>query len=283
MHQRLNFLYECDCDSCKKNESINLALKGDSKKYLKAVEKAFKRLHSNGNYKPEDLNKTPEFKELVKQTSGIFESAITDNDISEEMLKSLKENVFVFSGLKTHAELLEASKLLLTDDNKIKSFSQFSKDVEKIKSGYNENYLDSEYQFALTSSEMAGKWSKVSKDYDLQYRTANDSKVRDSHKLLHNITLPADDSFWIYYYPPNGWKCRCNALEVLKGKYDLSDSKTATSNGEKATSQIGKDGKNKLEIFRFNPGIDKVVFPPAHPYYKVEGASIVEKSLKADL
>ena len=44
-------------------------------------------------------------------------------DIPEAMAKSLKEDVFVFSGLKTHAQLAEASKLLMTADGKIKSFS----------------------------------------------------------------------------------------------------------------------------------------------------------------
>lgn len=223
-----------------------------------------------------------DYEKLVKETSKIFDGAIKDNDIPSEMLYSLKEDTFIFSGLKTHAQLLEASKLLLTDDNKVKSFSQFSKDVENIKANYNQQYLEAEYQFALTSAQMAGKWANISSDYLLQYRTAMDNKVRESHQRLHNITLPVDDAFWIWFYPPNGWRCRCVALEVRRGKYDITDSKTAISEGEKATSQVGKDGKNKLEIFRFNPGREKVVFPPAHPYNKVEGAKQAKEILKSD-
>jgi hypothetical protein len=104
--------------------------------------------------------------------------------------------------------------------------------------------------------------------------------VRDSHDKLRETTLPKDDAFWLSYYPPNGWRCRCTAVQVRKGKFDLSDSDKAIAEGQKATSQIGKDGKNKLAIFRFNPGVQKVVFPPTHPYTKVSGAEKVRKELK---
>ncbi len=256
-----------------------MAAKKDFKQLLKAAEIAFKELHKKGKYSTADLFKIKEYKDLVSGTSGILNSAIQDNKIPDEMLKSLKDDVFLFSALKTHSQLFEASQLLLTEDNTVKSFSQFSKDVEKIKEGYNQQYLESEYQFAITSAQMAGKWAELDNDYLLQYRTADDNRVRESHRKLHNITLPVDDNFWIYYYPPNGWRCRCNAIQVRKGKYTVSSSETSIAAGEKATSQIGTDGKNKLEIFRFNPGREKVIFPPAHPYNKVAGAKEIKKQL----
>ena len=273
-------MYDCDCDDCK-TKTHTLAI-GDSKikNLLNTVEKAFKKLHANGKYKPEDLVKTKAYKDLIAQTSQIYNGAIADNDVPEAMAKSLKEDTFIFSGLKTHAQLAEASKLLLTDDGKIKSFSAFSKDVETIKTNYNENYLEAEYQFAVSSAQLAGNCANFSDDYDLQYRTAGDDRVRDSHDVLRNTTLPKDDPFWISYYPPNGWRCRCLAVQVRKGKYEASSSEKANNEGEKATSQLDKNGKNKLEIFRFNPWLQKVVFPPSHPYSKVAGAEKVRKELK---
>jgi len=105
---------------------------------------------------------------------------------------------------------------------------------------YNKTYLESEYQFAVSSSQMASKWSELgsSQRYNLQYRTAGDDRVRDSHKVLHDITLPKEDVFWNSFYPPNGWKCRCTVVEVLKDKYEISNSETATKAGEKATTEI---------------------------------------------
>ena len=275
-------MYDCDCEDCK-TQTYTLAISESKiKSLLNSVETAFKQLHKKGNYKPEDIAKTKAYKNLVTETSQIFNGAIADNDIPEAMAKSLKEDVFIFSGLKTNAQLAEASRLLLTEDGKIKSFYTFSKDVESIKENYNQKYLDAEYQFAVSSAQSAGNWANISNDYDLQYRTAGDDRVRDSHDKLRDTTLPPDDAFWLSYYPPNGWRCRCTAVQVRKGKFEVSDSKKAITEGEKATSKIDKDGKNKLAIFRFNPGVQKVVFPPTHPYTKVAGAQTVRKELSKE-
>jgi SPP1 gp7 family putative phage head morphogenesis protein len=187
----------------------------------------------------------------------------------------------LFSALRTHAQLFEASRLLKTADGGIKPFNQFAQDIASINKNYNENYLQAEYQFATASALMAQKWSDVEENqdrYNLQYRTAGDEKVRASHQALDMITLPASDTFWNTYYPPNGWRCRCDAVEVLKDKYDVSDSELAIKAGEKATTQLDKNGKNRLEIFRFNPGKQKVIFPPKHPYRKLQGADGVVKT-----
>lgn len=263
-------------------EQLTLDLKPKFKQLLKTVEKAFKTLHKKGNYKPEDLDQVPEYKKLVTDTNAILVKAIDDNDLSENMLKSLNEDTFLFSALKTNAQLFEASRLLLTKDKTIKSFNQFSHDVSKIKSNYNENYLEAEYDFAVGSVLMAERWELFSEGdrYVLQYRTAADDRVRQTHEVLHNITLPKDDPFWDLFFPPNGWRCRCTTVEVLKKLSKLFDSEKAYKKGEIATTQIGKNGKNKLEIFRFNAGKQKVVFPPKHPYNKVEGAKTVKKIIK---
>lgn len=199
------------------------------------------------------------------------------------MRQSLEEDIFLFSGLKTHAQLFEASRQLLTEDKKIKSFSQFSKDVSTIKSNYNENYLEAEYDFAVGSVLMAERWENFndSDRYYLQYRTAADDKVRDSHQVLHETTLPKDDPFWDLFFPPNGWRCRCTVAEVLAYLNDLSDSKKAYKAGESATYQESKNGKNKLEIFRFNPAKEKVSFPPKHPYHKVAGAGKAKEAIQS--
>lgn len=165
----------------------------------------------------------------------------------------------------------EVGKLLLDENDKIKPFSKFKNDVVQVNTDYNKNYLQAEYQFAVGSSQSAARWSEYSNDterYMLQYRTANDDRVRASHQILNEVTLPKDDPFWASYYPPNGWGCRCIVVEVLARKYEKSDSKTAITNGEVATTKLNKDEKNTMEMFRFNPGQKSIVFPDKHPYYQ---------------
>lgn len=162
---------------------------------------------------------------------------------------------------------------LRDDKGRVKGYDAFAHDVRKIHDTYNGAYLRAEYDFAVTSSQMAAKWRDVEAGkgrYDLQYRTAGDGRVREEHAAMHGITLPADDPFWDKYYPPNGWRCRCTAVEVNKGKYPVSDSEEARRTGDKATTKLDRFGNNKAGIFRFNPGKEGKVFPPKHPYGKVD-------------
>ena len=97
---------------------------------------------------------------------------------------------------------------------------------------------------------------------------------------INGTTLPKSSEFWISYYPPNGWRCRCIVVLVLASKYPATDVDKATAAAEKATTQIGKNGKNKLEMFRFNPGLEKRVFPKGNSYEKVVGADKIIKAVK---
>lgn len=281
LHSRLDNLYECHCEDCSKLDADNNKNEKVFKEVLNAAEKALKHLHKKGNYQAEDINDKL-YQNLINETYKVFDETIRDNDIPEEMREKLQNDAFIFSGLKTHSQLLEASTMLLDKEGKIRSFEQFAQDFNKVNKKYNQNYLEAEWQFAISSSQSAANWAKVDKTgrYNLQYRTANDDKVRDQHRALHDITLPKDDEFWSSYYPPNGWRCRCRVVEVLKDKYELSNSETALQLGEKATTQIGANGKNKLEIFRFNPGAEQKLFPPKHPYNRVKGAETVKKILE---
>lgn len=253
---------------------------------LNGVDSAYKTLQQKGNYNPKDLKTVPEYKKLVQETTAVFKKAIKQgitSEIPEVMRKSLDEDVFLFSALKTHAQLFEASRLLTKPDGTIRSAYEFEKAVLKIKETYNVNYLDAERQFAITAAGQAANWVEVEKDgdrYNLQYRTAADERVRKTHLALEGITLPVSDDFWNEYYPPNGWRCRCVAIQVNKDKYETSDSGTAVMAGRLATTQIGKNGKNKLAIFRFNPGKQKIIFPPSHPYTKLPGATSIKSSMK---
>lgn len=274
-------MHNCGCDDCQRQHTVlTLGVTEGFKQVLKAGEKAFKHLHKKGSYKPEDLQTEKPYQKLIQATFDVFDFAIKDNDMPEEMRIALQDNARLFGSLKAHAQLFEGSTMLLNSDGRLKPLSELTKEFDKLNINYNQNHLEAEYEFCVGSSQAAAQWVTLSERYNLQYRTAGDNKVRDSHQVLADITLPKEDPFWSWFFPPNGWRCRCRAIEVLKGKYTESESGTAIAAGEKATTEIGKDGKNRLEIFRFNPGALKVVFPPAHPYGKVKGAKEVKDSLK---
>ena len=110
---------------------------------------------------------------------------------------------------------------------------------------------------------MAARWKKFEQDgdrYNLQYRTMYDKRVRRTHRMLHNITLPIESPFWDKYFPPNNFGCRCSAVQVRKGKYPVSDEQEAMNLGSQATA-----GKYQ-EMFMFNPGKSMTCFPAYNAY-----------------
>lgn len=257
----------CDCESCSK---ISLSLgEGWGEAILNLAEKAFKSLHKNGGYRPEDLKKVREYRQLIGATAKLFSDQIPQ-EVPQEMKDYLQKDAFIFSGMRTHSQLAEAHSLLRNEKGEVRPYYQFEQDILNLNEKYNRNYLEAEYLFAKSSAQSAANWANYSDDtgrYLLQYRTAGDERVRESHAALNRTTLPKDAGFWLSYYPPNGWRCRCTVVEVRAARYDVSDEDRAITEGERATTQIGKNGKNKLEMFRFNPGKERRIFPKQNAYY----------------
>lgn len=205
----------------------------------------------------------PETQAFIETHAGTLDSSFSQVEMSDLMRRRLQRSNYVFSGMKAFHELNEAFPSLLDENGNKKTFEQFLKDVQSIDKTYNSNYLRAEYNFVQTSAEMAARWENFMQDgdrYHLQYRTANDGKVRPTHAALHGVTLPITDPFWEEYYPPNGWNCRCTVVQVRKSRYPATPHDEAMALGEEAL-QLDKKG-----MFRFNPGKQEKAVPDYNPY-----------------
>lgn len=230
-------------------------------------------------------------RELIDKTTDALKQGVdfglAENVIPKEMSEKLDRDVFVFSGCKTYQELREASQLLRDERGQVKPFRSFFEEVKTLHPTYNEQYLEAEYDFAVGSAQAAAQWAQIEQDgddYDLQYRTSGGASVRPTHAALNGVTLPSSDPFWDLYYPKNGWNCHCVAVQVRRGKYPQSDRNTAISLGEAATTDLDSKGRNRAEMFRFNTGKERVVFPNNHPYYQLpaKDRKVIEQLTKED-
>lgn len=215
---------------------------------------------------PESL-KAEEVQRFIHAHAGVLDRAVDAALHKEPMddvsIQRLKESNYVFSGIKVFHELNEAFPSLLDEEGTPKPFERFLNDVQKVHESYNVDYLRTEYNFAHASALMAARWKKFERDgelYLLQYRTIGDDRVRRTHRMLHNITLPVTSPFWDKYFPPNGWNCRCTVVQVRKGKNPVSDEREAMNLGSRATA-----GKYQ-EMFMFNPGKRMATFPAYNAY-----------------
>lgn len=223
-------------------------------------------LYQQAEISPESLT-AEEVQRFIRTHSDVLDGAV-DTALKEVPLddisaQRLKESNYVFSGIKTFHELNEAFPSLLDEEGNRKPFNQFLNDVQKVYDAYNVQYLRTEYNFAQASALMAARWKQFEQDgdrYNLQYRTMYDKRVRRTHRMLHNITLPIESPFWNKYFPPNGWGCRCTVVQVRKDKYPVSNEQEAMNLGSQATA-----GKYQ-EMFMFNPGKRMTTFPAYNGY-----------------
>lgn len=174
------------------------------------------------------------------------------------LLEELRTNIYMFSAAKSYTEL-KAMTGLLMDGDKVRPFSDFKKVCKDTFDVYNVDYLQSEYNTALASGDMAVKWDSIQRDKAilpvLRYVTTG-GDVCPICKPLDGTTLPADDKFWKTRYPPNHFNCYCLVTSHEENEYPI-------------TKDIPQMSPLQQDIFKMNVGIDKYVFSPEHPYFDV--------------
>ncbi|ENX13309.1 hypothetical protein F895_02613 [Acinetobacter sp. CIP 64.2] len=83
-----------------------------------------------------------------------------------------------------------------------------------------ESYLDNVFRTNVQSAYAHGRWqqqqrNKAARPY-LMYSAIDDSRVRPSHLAMNRIIRHIDDPFWLIWYPPNGFRCRCTVIALTE-------------------------------------------------------------------
>ena len=169
----------------------------------------------------------------------------------QKMAEQLRKNAASFAAFKNHKEQTALRDLLIDSDGKPRTWGQFVKEARPITQDYNINWLKTEYNQAIASSQMAEKWAGFEENADiypnLEYRAVTDDRTRPEHARLNGIIRPINDSFWNTNYPPNGWGCRCSVTQTDKDLTKSIDHKPGAG-------------------FDFNPGQDKKLFADSNGY-----------------
>jgi SPP1 gp7 family putative phage head morphogenesis protein len=172
-------------------------------------------------------------------------------------LLELRRNVNTFAAFKNHANIIELVQGLTDENGQPVPFSQFKKYALAISEKYNVNWLQAEFNLAKSSAQNAALWQKFqAKGGKLEYKTVGDGRVREEHRKLDGTLLPVSHPFWKYYFPPNGWKCRCFVRWRLDSAEDV------------APTEI----PDVIEMFRNNVGETSQIFTDAHPFIREIGA-----------
>lgn len=228
------------------------------------LERLFRGIHSGDI----SLFNLPEFLflfsfiELMRSVDSGFGGSVKDFETgSLKFNRSIdyRKNISVFSGAKTFQEVKDLSMFVFAEGDIKRPFAEFRDFALQINSQYNVNWLKTEQDMAFAMSQGADHWLQIEDEKDdlplLKYQTVGDDRVRPEHAAWDNIIRPVDDKFWNTRMPPNGYLCRCRAIQLESGK---------------VTNLRGKP-QNSNSMFNVNPGKVEYIFNPlVHPYFKVE-------------
>ena len=171
----------------------------------------------------------------------------------------LQNSISYFAAHRTYTVINELNQALFKPNSiERETFSAFKQKALKIDANYNKNYLESEYNAAVSSAIMASKWQEFEQNKAfspyLEWSSAGDQRVRPEHVLLDGITRPVNDEFWKTKFPPLGWGCRCDVEASNQPKIDTEK--------HKLVANIAP-----VPGFDHNVGITKQVFSESHPFY----------------
>lgn len=217
---------------------------------------------------------------MAASVSEIFGTSVSDgfefDDYNNRLTHNLRNNIYAFSGAKNFAMMREMGAALVDENGGIKPFSQFKEEALKLNDRYNQTWLETEYNTAVSSSQMAANWGDLQANKDimpnLTFRTAGDDRVSDDHARLDGTTLPIDHPFWDSNYPPLRHNCRCDAL-AASGRATLTDESVA--NERAAQTDVPP-------LFQQNVGKTGVIFKDEHPYFQAVDGNLFEMDAQAN-
>lgn len=231
------------------------------------ISSLIKQLFNSGKPTNEILKLTGSL--LVGKVSESYKGMVADFTTPDaEMLARLTRDVWQFSAAKNYQQLRDLTLALKGDDGKLREFTDYKEVAGTICAKYNQSWLRTEYNAAVASSQNAARWADFKKDAkdipNIEYQTVGDSSVRDEHQALDGVIRPLEDPFWSIHYPPNGWGCRCEAIQSV---------------GNKVTKVNDIPVITISPLFRTNLADTGLIYPKNHPYYNGVPRSEIRKAI----
>ena len=208
-----------------------------------------------GFRKGRKLQRSPKFSDdnfISRKYTGV-EKKLLQNFMVESFTVAGVLNYDLQEKLKqTAAEILkrkdetDPKKLFIEEAKRIIPQYQFDGKIPP------DGHLKTNFRTAVSSAYNGSLWNKIQEAgiYSaLQYKTRDDSKVRESHRKLHDKIYYLGDPIWDSIAPPNGFNCRCYTtpltVDELTGKTVENPART-----EAETKQIIKEAALSDEFNR---------------------------------
>lgn len=161
---------------------------------------------------------------MVQKLAGKFsdemDSSVDWNGADEKLRENLKKNVWKFSVAKNYQDCIRLSNLLMDDDGKLRSWSEFKKEAQKVV-GDSNRYLQTEYNTIVAAAQMARLWEEIQRDKHIfpfvQFDVVMDGRTSEVCSPLDKVIMSVDDPMLLIYFPPNHFNCRTTVRKLRNG------------------------------------------------------------------
>jgi hypothetical protein len=177
-------------------------------------------------------------------------------DTDEAFYEQLQHNTDVFSAFKVHRMQNDMARMLVDSNGKLKTFEQWSNDVQTISSHQVGRWLQTEYDTAVIRAHQAADWQQFEREKDvlpnLKWMPSTSAHPGADHRVFWGTVRPISDPFWSSHRPGDRWNCKCSLSSTDEPVTQIPD---ATS------SDMPQNGLEN------NPGTDAKAFSDSHPYF----------------
>jgi len=190
---------------------------------------------------------------LFKATNTPLQHAV-DTGLSEvkgdhaDFVKQFKTNTAIFSAFKNHQQTAEMAALMIDENGKLRTFSKFRRMAEQLSAKYNVEWLQTEYNTAISAARTAAnllKFQQTKHLYpNLEYIQSIAAHPRELHLTWVGTILPMDHEWWNTHMPPSDWNCSCSVRQTDKSPTAVpdGDAKPAfATNAQKEASFVKLD------------------------------------------
>jgi hypothetical protein len=176
-------------------------------------------------------------------------------DADEVFYEQLQHNTDVFAAFKVHRMQNDMAHMLLDSNGKLKTFEQWSNDVQTIASHQVGHWLQTEYDTAVIRAHQAADWQQFEREKDvlpnLKWMPSTSAHPGADHRIFWGTVRAINDPFWSSHRPGDRWNCKCSLSSTDEPVTQVPDAAPSD------------EPQNGLEN---NPGVDGKLFSDNHPY-----------------
>ncbi len=148
-----------------------------------------------------------------------------DRQTFNEMLPEFQHGAFLITGIHAHDALQDIRDIVEETQNG-GDFEEIRKRIEKAM----EPHLGTQarrrslmvvraWAFRASSAGIVRQLDNHGAAFPFRKRlSAGDGRVRDSHRAMHGMVLPADSPFWDAHTPPDAHNCRCTVVGITRAQ-----------------------------------------------------------------